>query len=248
LVVVAIIAILAALLLPTLANAKSQAKKVACANNLKQQYLAMAMYVDDNERPPIAWFGPGLVSGRLHLEWMRVLLPYLGDREEAYTIWNQGSINTWVAATNANAAVWYRNKTFMCPDNNQTHAEPPWGPPNSMAFPIYWNSYGLNIVSFSFADDTKTGRANFRALRGLGNPIDIWEQSGTFGDLGRPIIGEAHTGVIFGGDTGYYSYYPTWRRMHATRNNFLIDDGHVVSERVPPVSTERARLYTAVYR
>jgi prepilin-type N-terminal cleavage/methylation domain-containing protein len=47
LVVIAIIAILAALLLPALANAKKKAQQTYCINNEKQFDLAFIMYADD---------------------------------------------------------------------------------------------------------------------------------------------------------------------------------------------------------
>jgi prepilin-type N-terminal cleavage/methylation domain-containing protein/prepilin-type processing-associated H-X9-DG protein len=50
LVVVAIIAILAALLLPTLGRAKEQGKRSACLSNLRQWGLALDMYLDDNNQ------------------------------------------------------------------------------------------------------------------------------------------------------------------------------------------------------
>jgi type II secretory pathway pseudopilin PulG len=49
LVVIAIIAILAALLLPALAGAQAKSKRIACANDLKQLALASSMYTADNE-------------------------------------------------------------------------------------------------------------------------------------------------------------------------------------------------------
>ena len=43
-----IIAILASLLLPSLARGKQKAQQIQCASNLKQLALAIHMYADDN--------------------------------------------------------------------------------------------------------------------------------------------------------------------------------------------------------
>lgn len=49
LVVVAIIAILAAMLLPALAGAKEQARRIVCINNLKQLNLSLTMYIYEHD-------------------------------------------------------------------------------------------------------------------------------------------------------------------------------------------------------
>jgi len=55
LVVIGIIAILAALLLPALGQAKERSKRTACLSNLRQIGLATQLYVDETKSHPPAW-------------------------------------------------------------------------------------------------------------------------------------------------------------------------------------------------
>jgi len=71
--VIAIIAILVALLLPTLSRARAAARKTICFNNTRQINLALRMYVDDHEDAIRA------VTNKepIYLTYKESILPYL---------------------------------------------------------------------------------------------------------------------------------------------------------------------------
>jgi len=82
LVAIAIIAMLAAMLLPSLSKAKSKGKRLACVNNLKQLSFAQQMYLADN-------------NGRLPDNWPAKAQPALGTN-----LWVEGDMTVPADATN----------------------------------------------------------------------------------------------------------------------------------------------------
>src|SRR5262245_47711125 len=82
LVVVAVIAILAALLLPALSKSKERGRRTYCASSLRQIVLASLMYADDNEDRFPAQPGDGravLAMGGDGKNFYDLLMTYLGN-------------------------------------------------------------------------------------------------------------------------------------------------------------------------
>jgi prepilin-type N-terminal cleavage/methylation domain-containing protein len=84
LVAIGIIAILASLLLPSLAQAKATSRTAACRNNLRQQLIALRGYVDDSKGYPYAWYMP-YKGGREIRFWFENLGPYTANSK-----WGEG--------------------------------------------------------------------------------------------------------------------------------------------------------------
>ncbi len=81
LVVMAIIALLAAVLLPALGRARGKAKQVNCLSNARQLAIAVMMYVDENEDtfPPSADYR--IATSNAKRIWTAKVLPYVQNTE-----------------------------------------------------------------------------------------------------------------------------------------------------------------------
>jgi prepilin-type N-terminal cleavage/methylation domain-containing protein/prepilin-type processing-associated H-X9-DG protein len=116
LMVIAIIAILAGLLLPTLAKARAKAQGIGCANNIKQLSLASSLYADENS--------DRLVNNHGTQEILRSRQSWVNNLED----WLSSDGNTNLSSlTNGKLSPYLHQSTaiFKCPSDKSVAANGP---------------------------------------------------------------------------------------------------------------------------
>ena len=129
LVVIAIIAILAGLLLPALAKAKTKAQGIMCMNNDRQLMLAWRMYVEDNrDTLPFAFVQDVPSSKNYRFAWVHGILNY-----------DNGNPANWdVTNTIMQGAIWpytgHNLQIYKCPAD-VVRVKPTTGPYKGQSVP-----------------------------------------------------------------------------------------------------------------
>jgi prepilin-type N-terminal cleavage/methylation domain-containing protein/prepilin-type processing-associated H-X9-DG protein len=166
-VVIAIIGVLIALLLPAVQQARQAARRVHCANNLKQIGLALHNYESANSRFPFAGAYPlGSTASDSWSAHCR-LLPFL-EREDALLL-----VNFDLPANVQDEVTRQRIPAFVCPSDVNDKLKEATGATGPGSIRRYAHSYGENVGTWK-----------------------VWDpNTGTGGDGAVPFISHTNRGV-----------------------------------------------------
>ena len=237
LVVIAIIAILAAILFPVFAQAKSAAKKTADLSNTKQHGLGLMMYANDSDDtfPRDVYITEvNLWGWQTPRTWREAILPYI---KNGTTIYQDGT----KTQTFAEGAIWstpakMTGRGVYAANNNLM---PSW---------CQWDNAAGNSRCDQNGDGTPTGKAPFPSVSytALDAPAQIaatwtiginpdWNASGDVADSSWWWHGGAQWPPVFTGPTSAEKWdvdgkdWPTWsmpRYRYTAGLNASFADGH----------------------
>ena len=211
LVVIAIIAILAAMLLPALANAKKKAQLAYCKNNLKQCQLAWILYADEYRQllvPNVGFNQPEYKNNTTNSTWAYGNVSSAPQSLDAQIL-KQSLLGPWIKNVNA----------YRCP------ADP--GNPvgtfrvRSISMNNYMNGNGGNIFSNTFQW--------YRKMTEIRKP----SESFVFLDELPSSVNDGYFEVLMYSPSTYGSLtVQDWpASTHGKAGGFSFADGHVETKR-----------------
>ncbi|MEN6459119.1 MAG: DUF1559 domain-containing protein [Thermoguttaceae bacterium] len=147
LVVIAIIAILAAMLIPAVLMARDAARTAQCVNNQKQLALAVIHYESAKNHFP--GYANNVGAGPIRVSWAVAVLPFIG-RTDLWEGTNAAKTNGWRSGA---TGLTPRINDFVCPSDAST--------PSSTATVL---SYAVNVGNALPPDGNGTQLGLFRDL------------------------------------------------------------------------------------
>lgn len=239
LVVVAIIAILAAMLLPALSKAREKARQGVCMSNMKQLALQMLMYADD-------WDGWGLPK----IAW--------GEGNAMLRGYSEKTFASYFEKIKYQPSGYHRTYLAICPScDKKLKTHPYYGA--GIVWGDYWawfTSYFLLFGTGSYGPgDTWFGWYNYGTFDGTPCPNIKFAgktitdpQTGHTKTLRKPseqiIIAD-----IWSSSGQWYCYGAGWvRNNHPEGANYAFLDGHVEWRNLTPSSRIYWRLYYGAIR
>ena len=217
LVVIAIIGILAALLLAAISQAKGRAKRIQCANNVRQLGVGMQLFVADNHVYPLGYnnfFKEGIDTE--HLEnWAQALEKELSGHhlDKIIGVWHCPAYHPPPSKDEQDdygyngfgAGAFIENETFGLGGHKGVTAK-------SLA-PVVGESEVFNPSDMMAIGDGFVGQ-----LEGLGTPLERGAIIDGSGWLGRCVVGEYYLGST-----------ARAKSRHQGKANVVFCDGHVES-------------------
>jgi prepilin-type processing-associated H-X9-DG protein len=223
-VVIAIIAILAALLLPALSVAKRKARDIQCRSNLRQHGLAVLGFLSDYNVCPVI-YDPVVYDGNYFGTERR----WLGALQRAF------GVGTWDAGFTGNLDV---RSVWSCPAGQRQQLPPDY--PMNVGRPGWWYSY--NAVGLGQGPESP--RLPLLGLAGLG----VTNGYPSFPALKESLVASPNmmicTGDDVGGSNGVFKDATGWdlgryattdwygstqrvKTRHAGKANIAFCDWHV---------------------
>lgn len=221
LIVIAIIAILAALLLPALNSARAVAKQISCVNNMKNIFISTASYTQNSDD----WLPPA----GLHKAFTLYLYPYLGIQADKIS----RQISTSRPGEYSTGLQFRQPRGLLfCPESvipNPAFS----GTPDAISW--YYSNYSQSYATQANIDLRRNRTGRVWLIDGDTNKI-VKLRSGALllGENNHSVVysnGDCDTGIFYMNSIASYpsaaaTGAPAWNH-HRNRANFLFLGGNV---------------------